>query len=65
MKQVMSDSEQVTGGGARAETMYSSGMEPPPRAFDHRGRKINSIEELIFSPELFPPNPIFEAEGCD
>lgn len=65
MKQVVGDSEQVIGRVARAETMYSTGMEPPPRAFDHRCRKINSIEELIFTPELFPPNAIVEAEGRD
>jgi hypothetical protein len=61
----VSDSEQVIGRVARTETMYTTGMEPPPRAFDHRGRKINSIEELIFSPELFPPNAIIEAQRRD
>jgi hypothetical protein len=59
------DSEQAIGCVARAETMYSAGMQTPPRAFDDCGWKINAIEELIFTPKLFPPNPICEAQRRD
>jgi len=65
MKQVVSDSEQVIGRVACAKTMYSPGMEAPPSAFDDRGRKINSVEELIFSPKLFPANAVGGPERGD